>query len=591
MTKWKRRKRPPPARRSADAMANFIEKIFHRLEQAPGAFVFGDFLEGAYVEDCRAAELLAKIQEARGFLREAGLRKGDRCALLAHNSQHWVALDLALMAEGMVVVPLYARQAPAELAAMIRDCEPQVVCCGDDGLRDALQTAAHGIPRCVTFREVFSNVPPSISIETRETTTRFTKGQEAFEPPVARAPGDLVTIIYTSGTSGEAKGVCLNVANLDHMLACTSQRLDQLMAGTAARRRADRVFHYLPMNFAGSSVLMLTCLLRGSALTLSQDLNKLADEIKAAQPDYFLNVPTLLERVRRGVEENIAKRPAIVQKLYARARDSWQRQHVGRGGSFDVLWVTLGRRLIFTKIKERFGANLQALICGSAPLAPETQLFFMMLGISVLQVYGLTETTGICTMDDPCVPVEPGCVGPAISGIEMKLAENDEIAVRGPNIFPGYWKRPEETAKVLRDGWFHTGDQGEVNVRGNWRIVGRIKNLIILNSGHNIAPEPIEDRLAQHLSDARQVVLVGNGRSYLCALVTGNVQRDAIQAALDEVNRELPHYRQIRNFAVIREAFSAEDGLLTAMGKLKRDAINARYAAQIDGMYERKVSA
>ena len=140
------------------------------------------------------------------------------------------------------------------------------------------------------------------------------------------------------------------------------------------------------------------------------------------------------------------------------------------------------------------GPNLKALICGSAPLSLETQLYFMMLGIPVLQVYGLTETTGICTMDDPR-HVEPGRVGPAIRGIEMKLGENDEILVRGPNIFPGYWNRPQETAKVLRDGWFHTGDQGEVDAAGNWRIIGRIKNLIILSSGHNIAPEPIEDEV------------------------------------------------------------------------------------------------
>jgi long-chain acyl-CoA synthetase len=204
----------------------------------------------------------------------------------------------------------------------------------------------------------------------------------------------------------------------------------------------------------------------------------------------------------------------------------------------------------------------------------------------VLQAYGLTETTGICTLDDPRVPVAPGYVGTAISGIEMKLVENDEIVVRGPHIFSGYWNRPEETARVLQDGWFHTGDQGEVNVRGNWRISGRIKNLIILNSGHNIAPEPIEEKLARLLPAAQQVVVVGNGRGYLCALVTGEVQPEAVQAALDAVNPELPHYRQIRNFTIVRDVFTPESGLLTAMSKIRRDAINARYASEINAMYD-----
>jgi len=175
-----------------------------------------------------------------------------------------------------------------------------------------------------------------------------------------------------------------------------------------------------------------------------------------------------------------------------------------------------------------------------------------------------------------------------ITGIEMKIGENEEIVVRGPHIFPGYWNRPEETARVLQEGWFHTGDQGEVNVRGNWRITGRIKNLIILNSGHNIAPEPIEEEMARLLPAAQQVVVVGNGRGYLGALVTGEVESATVQAVLDAVNSELPHYRQVRSFTVIRDVFSAETGLLTANGKLRREAINARYASEINAMYDSK---
>jgi long-chain acyl-CoA synthetase len=207
-----------------------------------------------------------------------------------------------------------------------------------------------------------------------------------------------------------------------------------------------------------------------------------------------------------------------------------------------------------------------------------------MLSIPVLQVYGLTETTAICTMDDPR-HVEPGRVGPAISGIEMKLGENEELVVRGPNIFPGYWNRPQETAKAFRDGWFHTGDQGEVDASGNWRIIGRIKNLIILGSGHNIAPEPIEDELLRFLPGAQQVVLVGNGRGYLSAIVTGSVSKEQAQAAIDALNPELPHYKQVRAFHVHAEPFSIDNGLLTANGKLKRDLIAARLQPEIEEMY------
>jgi len=553
-------------------MPNFLENIFATLKQAGGRVVLRE-IRGAEFTSVTGRELLEQVRSARAFVRSAGLLKGDRCAVLAANSILWAALDLALMAEGVIVVPLYARQSVAELAGMLRDSQPKILFSSETALCDAVA-------------EAYRDCPPRMSLD--EAQKNATTAESIAEAPNERSSEDLVTIIYTSGTSGEPKGVCLNTANLTFMVARTTERLNQLMGAT---REPDRIFLYAPLNFAASWMLMLSAFSRESTLTFSTDLTKLADEIRLSAPHYFLNVPTLLERVKRGVEDNIAKQAAPIRKLYARASQSWQRQHVGRGGALDSLWVRLGDLLIFRKIKARFGPNLRALVCGSAPLAPETQLFFLMLGIPVLQAYGLTETTALCTLDDPRVPVEPGYVGPAINGVEMKLGDNEEILVRGPNIFPGYWNRPEETAKTIRDGWFHSGDQGEVNVRGNWRIVGRIKNLIVLNSGHKFAPEPIEDKLASMIPAAQQVVLVGSGRGFVCALLTGRLERLAVQTAIDELNPELPHYRQIRGFIVLPEPFTPESGLLTAMGKLKRDAIAARLAAEIDGMYGRKASA
>jgi long-chain acyl-CoA synthetase len=554
-------------------MPNFLEHIFAQLERAADRIVLRE-IRGEQFVSVTGRELLGQVGQVRAHLRGAGLQPGDRCALLAPNSIRWAAFDLAMMAEGVIVVPLYSRQSPAELAAMLKDCQPRLLFTSDAALGDAVVQGWSEAPRCVLFEEALQAQLPAVA-----------------QAPNPRIGTDLVTILYTSGTSGEPKGVCLNVGNVNHMLACTGERLDQLMSHPpVAVAEPDRIFHYLPFNFAGSWILLLSCLARVSELALSTDLTRLVDEISLAAPSYFLNVPTLLERVRRGVEDAMAKRGALIRKLFQRAAIAWQRQHVGRGAGLDWLWLALGHRLIFDKIKARFGSHLRALICGSAPLAPETQQFFLMLGIPVLQVYGLTETTAICTMDDPCIPVEPGYVGPAITGIEMKLGENEEILVRGPNIFPGYWNRPEETARVLQDGWFHSGDQGEVNIRGNWRISGRIKNLIVLNSGHNIAPEPIEEKIAQHLPAAQQIVLVGNGRGYLCVLITGSLGPDAVQAALDAVNPDLPHYRQIRNFHLVRDAFTPESGLLTANGKLRRGAINARYPSEINAMYDARAA-
>ncbi len=549
----------------------FLEQIFASLERSGDAIVLQELRDGQTVS-LSARQLLAQVLAARAYLRRLRLRKGDRCALLAHNSMQWVAMDLAIMAEGLTVVPLYARQAPAELVAMMKDCWPSVIACGDKSLADAIV-------------EAWPEAPPHFLFE-----NVFVRGREPVESPaVAVKEQDVVTVIYTSGTSGEAKGVMLNAGNIGYMLGCTSGRLDQLMRDDPAKKHArqDAVFHYLPLCFAGSWIMMLTCLLRGSKLTLNTDLGKIAAEMRLAAPDYFLNVPALLERMRKAVDEQLWKTGGFPLKVYGKAKGAWVRRQEGKSSAGDGIWLGMANRLVFPTIRQKMiGGKLRALICGSAPLSVETQLFFMMLGIPVLQVYGLTETTAICTMDDPEVPVTPGRVGPAISGTEMKIAENGEIVVRGPNIFPGYWNRSEETEKVLRDGWFHTGDQGEVDANGNWKIMGRIKNLIILGSGHNVAPEPIEDKILRELPETIQVVVVGNGRGYLAALVTGKVSGEKTQAALDRVNPGLPHYKQVRAFHLVEEAFTIENGLLTANGKLKRDLIAQRFRDEIDAMYK-----
>jgi long-chain acyl-CoA synthetase len=547
---------------------NFLENIFAQLDAASEAPVLAELRDGSQVP-VTGRELLNLVGQARAFVATRGLKKGDRCALLAHNGIQWVTLDLALMAEGVVVVPLYARQAAAELVAMMKDCSPALICCGDAALRDGVLHEWPEAPPQYLFDQIFSHAGASVN----------------GNPKLAES--DPVTIIYTSGTSGEAKGVILSAGNVGHMLGCTSARLDGLMESLLMENkpRQDRVFHYLPFCFAGSWIMLLTCLLRRSLLTLNTDLGKLAGEMRAAAPDYFLNVPALLERMRKAVDEQLWKTGGLARIIYSRAKAAWMRQREGQMRLFDRTWLALADTAIFPTIRKKMiGDNLKALICGSAPLNVDTQLYFNMLGIPVLQVYGLTETTAICTMDDPR-HVDPGRVGPAISGVEMKLGENEEIVVRGANIFPGYWNRPEETAKALRDGWFHSGDQGEVDAAGSWRIIGRIKNLIILGSGHNIAPEPIEDELLKILPGAQQAVLVGNGRGYLSVIVAGNATREQAQAAVDEVNSHLPHYKQIRAHHIHTEPFSIDNGLLTANGKLKRDLIAARLQGEIEEMY------
>ena len=551
----------------------FVGEIFSQLQAAADQRILAEIRDGE-LTGVTGRELLEQIRKARTFLASKGLKKGERCGLLAANSIRWVAADLAMMAEGLIVVPLYSRQAPAELVAMMKDCTPSLVCCGDAALRDGIAESWPEAPPQFLFDEIFAGVDGA-----------------GLEPPGV-GKDDPVTIIYTSGTSGEAKGVVLTAANVGFMLERTGERLAELMSISGGRGSKegdstgqDRVFHYLPFTFAASWIALLTFLKRRSVVAINTDLTKIASDMRLVAPDYFLNVPQLLERMRRAVDAQLWQTGGVAQAIYSRAKGAWARRQGGQGKAGDAAWLNLANLLIFPAIRKKMiGRNLKALICGSAPLSAETQLYFMMLGIQVLQVYGLTETTAICTMDDPN-HVEVGRVGPAIAGMEMRLGEHDEIVVRGPNVFPGYWRRPEQTSEAMRDGWFHTGDQGEVDAAGNWRIAGRIKNLIVLGSGHKISPEPIESAILKILPEAQQVVIVGNGRGYLSLIVTGTVTAEHVQAALDALNPELPHYKQVRAFCVREEAFSIEGGMLTANGKLKREVIAATMKDEIENMY------
>ena len=302
---------------------NFLENIFAQLDAAGDSTVLWEIHDQEAPQELSfgltGGGLLTRVAQARAFLLSKGLKKkGDRCALLAHNGIDWVALDLAIMAEGVIVVPLYARQAPAELVAMMKDCSPALICCGDAALRDGILQAWPEAPPQYLFDEIFSHAGASVN----------------GNPQLAES--DPVTIIYTSGTSGEAKGVILTAGNVGHMLGCTSGRLDLLMESKPGQ---DRVFHYLPFCFAGSWIMLLTCLLRRSLLTLNTDLGKLAGEMRAAAPDYFLNVPALLERMRKAVDEQLWKTGGLALTIYSRAKAAWMRKREGRTRFTDPAWL------------------------------------------------------------------------------------------------------------------------------------------------------------------------------------------------------------------------------------------------------------
>jgi long-chain acyl-CoA synthetase len=407
----------------------------------------------------------------------------------------------------------------------------------------------------------------------------FATAPIARDEPAKTDAASAVTIIYTSGTSGEPKGVMLSDANVDYMLGVTVSELGKMTRGN---RSEDRVFHYLPFCFAGSRIMLWSQLHRGNPMLLSMDLTRLQQELAVAAPHYCLNVPALLERIRAGVTTKVAAMGGAVAPIYARAmRAVIDPKHAS---SFERAALSVARRLLFPRIKQMIGANLEFLACGSAPLSEETQLWFQAIGIPVYQVYGLTETTGIVTIDDTN-NVTPGYVGHAIPGCDLKLSDVGELLMRGPNVFIGYWNRPDATADMVRDGWLHTGDLAELDNHGNLKVLGRVKDVLVPESGHNVAPLPIEQRIVEAASGIEHAVIVGHGRPFLTAIVSGVADEAIIEQAIRATNEALPHYQRIRKHVRAPEPFTIENGLLTANQKLKRKAIEQRYASAIEQMY------
>ncbi|MBX7193947.1 MAG: AMP-binding protein [Sandaracinaceae bacterium] len=550
-------------------MNHFVHKILSNLEAWPDR-IFAAEVHGTRLVSTEGRRLRALVEIARHGLRERGVSAGDRVVLVAPNSTRWIATDLAILAEGATVVPLYARQDPKELAGMIRDADPKLVITADHALEGAIRPHVDAVPFAL-LPDLFAGTAP-----------------KEHEPARALASDHVVTIIYTSGSSGEPKGVMTHVANVEHMLPVLDVKLRELSGVPGG---SDRVFHYLPFCFAGSRMVLWGCLFRANGIMMSTSLENLAEEIKTARPEYFLNVPALLERIKSGVEKKLAERPYPVRVAYAEAIEAWRRLSLAKAGrgetrKRDELLVAAAKRVIFRSIRAQIGEQLKGLVCGSAPLPEEVQRWFVeLLEIPVFQVYGLTETTAIVTIDRKDAVV-PGRVGHAIRDVEMKLGDDGELLVRGPNIFPGYFRREEASrASFTDDGWFRTGDQCTIDERGNLAIIGRVKNLLVPTSGHNVAPEPLEERVLQTVPGVEQAVVIGHARPYLAVIVTGDVDERTMEAALEKVNEGLPHYRRLRKAFVAKEKLTPENGLLTANQKLRRSAIERHFAKEIDALY------
>ncbi len=543
-----------------------------------------------------------------------GVREGTSVAILGFNREEWLLSLLGAMGLGATAVGLYTTSSPEQLAYVLGHCEAELVVVENAAYAEKLSALRDELPRlrCVVLME---------GTPTREGELSFADLLERGERHAGRGaerawnekldaihPSATAALIYTSGTTGEPKGVMLS----HHNLCWTAARLVQ-----AAEVEADDVLvSYLPL----SHIAEQTCSIYGPLLTgmqvhFAESLETVADAIREVRPTVFFGVPRVWEKFKAKAEEGIRAQSPRRQKLVSWAR-KLSLERTGRELRHEWTSVAMeaqhlvASRLVFNRLREKIGFDRTRLFATSAaPIGRDVLDFFASTDIVLREVYGMTETTGPVTFNTP-ENTKLGSVGRPMLGVELRIADDGEVLVRGGNVCQGYFKDPRATEELLTDGWLHTGDVGELDSEGFLRITGRKKELLVTSGGKKTAPAPIE-ALLKDLEPVGNAMVVGDGRNHLAALLPLDAekavtfararglpedpQRLAVHPELrrhleeqiaQRVNPRLSRFEHVRRFEILPHDFTPERGELTPTLKLRRAEVERRYRAQIDGLYE-----
>jgi len=552
-----------------------------------------------------------RVMAVSGGLRRWGIGKGDRVAILSENRPEWTIADFASLLIGAVTVPIYATLTTEQAAYVLRDSGARVVFLSNETQWQKIlsirgQTA---LEKLVLMDKVEgADAVRMAEMESDGRANHHAGVEDQALEATARAvsPDDLATIIYTSGTTGMPKGVMLTHDNMASNLNCSLAEFPV--------RLGDVSISFLPLSHVTARHVDFALLYRGVTLVHLALVTQLPRALLEVKPTFFVAVPRVYEKIHFQTEQKAQGFPNSTFYNWALSVGKENQAEVLAGRKATSKAWRLADRLLYSKVRAGLGGRIEVFISGGAPLGRELAEWYAAIGIRIYEGYGLTETSPVIAVNTPQAH-KIGTVGKPLTNLEVRIAEDGEVLVRGPSVFKQYWNKPKETQDAFVDGWFKTGDIGNLDAEGFLSITDRKKDLIKTSGGKFIAPQPIENSLKHNALIAEAVVL-GEKRKFPSVLIAPNfpvledwarshelpfasrqelVARPEVcalyEGIVDEFNRNLARFEKLKRVLLVADEFSAENGTLTASMKLRRRVVAERYRKQIEEMYEQAEKA
>jgi long-chain acyl-CoA synthetase len=588
-----------PATIDVPPSASLPDAVFENARRTPQAVAFSRKTGGSWTP-VTSREFADEVAAVAAGLAAAGVQPGDRVGILGKTRYEWTLADYAIWTAGAVGVPIYETSS-AEQAQWILSDSGAVAVVVETAAHEALiESVRDGLP---DLRQVWQIDAGDLSDLADQ--NRGTSEQDLAERRAGVGPDTLATIIYTSGTTGRPKGCELTHGNLLYVGMVSPT----LIPGMGLEGSSTLLF--LPLAHVFARIIQVGCVQNGVRLGHTADLTELLGDLGTFRPTFLLAVPRVFEKVYNGARQkaHASGKGAIFDRA-ERVAVAWSKGLDSGGAGLGVrLQHRLFDALVYTKLRAAMGGQVAYALSGGAPLGERLGHFFRGIGVTILEGYGLTETTGPSTCSEAAT-LKVGTVGRPTPGASVRIGEYGEIQVRGPQVFRGYWRNPEATAEVLRDGWFSTGDIGELDAEGHVTITGRIKELIVTSAGKNVSPAVLEDKLRAHPL-VSQCMVVGDNRPFIGCLITLDAEAlpgwleskgrptdtpmadlvadpevvAEIQAGVDAANKQVSRAESIRSFAILPVEWTEQGGQLTPSLKLKRSVVMKEFAGEVEKIY------